>query len=733
MNFEYNKSSSTFTLSDEGKVRVVFNDFELNFRMTRLSMLLGRIHPEEAVTTDKAINYPVKLWGMGSSKTIPLNEVSGQICATTMDNSLLLSYKNDFKEENFSPDQAVRIGISNLPGIRKSIFYHNRSNEFQNFDCEGLWWSQSVFVDDVSSDLSHDWGLLSCWQYDDGIVGGVLPITNNKVLGRLRGSKAEGLSIISCTGKSGEVIEDYPLALIAFSNSVDELINKLFADAKTLYSNIRFRNQDSLPKLFNSLGWCSWNAFGHDVTENDIKQSIDQFKKDNVPFRYIILDDGWSEIEKTESVRELEEGMTASTLKSYQPDREKFPNGLNPLIEYARKSGIESFGVWHALNGYWHGISPDAEMVAEHPDWFITAEDGKIIPAPNGKFYESWHNELKEAGVDFLKIDNQGFHRQCLPYTYNMPEYMAGIQNNLKTATEKNNFPVIHCMATHPETFFNCGHNQLLRISNDFKPDDSFGSRKHLVNNFYNCSWLSKIFWPDFDMFQTNDIYAEALARMLSISGAPIYTTDKPENINVEMLRRMALPSGKIPRYDDFAKVLSSRFFENPYAEGNILAVTVEKHGITTLGLFNTIETDQSCSGTISLKELGIKTDCFVYSDAGQFEPQIIKADSDINFSLENMKSDLITISPIKDGFALIGVTDYFAAPAVIETVTRKDNSINIYLKDKGMLVVYSETEPVSITCQGKKMKKTTRLLPSGNTHGTTVSSELSPITQPLK
>ena len=587
----------------------------------------------------------------------------------------------------------MRLAISSLPGAEKGVFFHNRSNEFQEFDCEGLWWSQSVFVDDLTSGLSHDWGMLSCWRYGDGMVGGVLPVTNGKVLGRLRGSPEEGMSIVSCTGVSGEVIDEYPLALFAFGDSVDAVVDRLFAAANELYPEFTLRKGNIPPKPFDKLGWCSWNAFWNEVTQEDIKQTVDQLKEKEIPVKYMILDDGWSEIQKKQNGESHGEGISLSSLTSFAPDKDKFPDGLKDLVAYAKDAGIESFGLWHTLNGHWFGVSPESELVHEHPDWFLTAMDGTVVPAPGGGFYAAWHKEMKEAGVDFLKIDNQTYHRRCLPYFENMPKYMAGIQKDLGAAAAEAGFPILHCMATCPEIIFNSRPGNLLRVSNDFIPDDAFGSRKHLVNNFYNSCWLGKIFWPDFDMFQTNDIFAETFARMLAVSGSPIYTTDRPEQIDPVLLKRLALPDGTIPRFDDLAEVLPSRFFDNPYAQGNVLAVSARKGKTVVLGLFNTIETGQSCSGKIALKELGLNQRCFVYSDAGQFEPHVVGADGVIPFALGKMKSDLVTVAPVEGGFALIGNVDYLAAPAVVESIERDGDGVTVSLKAPGTILAYSEHE----------------------------------------
>lgn len=696
--FEYNKNHRTFSLLENGRERIVFDDFELNFRMSRMALKLGRVHPEYG---DCNSDYAIKLWGIGALNTLLMSQSAGRIRTEKIGETILLSYTNDILENTFSPDQAVRLAISEIPSAKKGVFFHNRSNEFQEFDCEGLWWSQAVFANDLTSELSHDWGMLACWQYDDGMVGGVLPITNGQVLGRLRGSPDEGISIISCTGISGETIEEYPLALFAFEESVDAVIDQLFAAAKEVYPAINLRSDNLPPEPFDKLGWCSWNAFGSGVTQEDIRRTADQLKEKAIPVKYMILDDGWSEIRSKNGRENLGGGITFSDLKSFAPEPEKFPDGLKELVDYVKDAGIKSFGVWHALNGHWFGVSPASEMVKEHPDWFLKGIADTFVPAPGGAFYDAWYKELKKAGIDFLKIDNQTFHRRCLPYFKNLAEYMAGIQKDLEAASMKAGFPVIYCMATCPEILFNAGSGNLLRVSNDFIPHDAFGSRKHLVNNFYNSCWLGKVFWPDFDMFQSNDIFSETFARMLAISGSPIYTTDRPEQINPALLRRLALPGGTIPRYDDLAEVLPSRFFDNPYAQGNVLAVSARKGETVTLGLFNTTETGHACSGWIALAELGITKHCLVYSDAGKFEPHLVKIGDTIPFTLENMESDLITVAPIEEGFALIGNTDYLAAPAIIESVEQDSAGIVISLKAFGQVLAYCEQKPVSV-CGGE-------------------------------
>ncbi|MEN8254981.1 MAG: Sip1-related alpha-galactosidase [Verrucomicrobiota bacterium] len=704
---QYDKQNKWFSLTSAGKERVRFSELELNFRMSRLALTSDRIHPEVAVPVEGGVDIPLRLYGMASASNLYKERATGKISSRSVGQATLLSYGNDTNEGIFSPDQAVRLVMTDLPGVERGVFFHNRADESGRFDYEGLWFAQAVFADDPTTELVADWGMLSLWRYGDGVVGGMLSVTTDKVLGRFRGEGASGLSIISCTGGTGEVVEDYPLALFAFSDSIEETRDILFEAMHELYPNFAFRSGEQVPAPFDKLGWCSWNAYGQDVKESDIKEAVDGFKEHNVPVRFLILDDTWSHVEEINGSERIAEGITASGLVSYDPDPAKFPSGLAALVDYAKGAGIEAFGAWHALNGHWQGVMPESPMVKEHPEWFITTEGGWVIPVPESGFYEEWYKRLKEHGVDFLKIDNQGFHRRCLPYQRNMAEYMAGIQDDVRNAADKYGFPIIYCMATQPETLFNCRANQVLRVTNDFFPNNGFSTRKRLVNNFYNSFWLSKIFWPDFDMFQSRDEYAETFGRMLAISGSPIYTTDRPDSIDTTLLSRLVLPSGQIPRYDDLPGIPPNRFFENPFSSGNVLAVTATVRDTVTLGLFNANEDGQSCSGTVSLAEMGLRDGRYlVYSDSGRFEPGVLTSKDSIPFDLENMESDLITVSPIEEGFALAGNVDYLAAPAIIESVERNENGVRVSMKGSGLLLGYMESKPTGVACDGAPLSE---------------------------
>lgn len=105
--------------------------------------------------------------------------------------------------------------------------------------------------------------------------------------------------------------------------------------------------------MFRYLGWCSWDAFYLEVSEEKIREKAEELRAKKVPVRWMLIDDGW---------------MTAKgeLLADYKPDQEKFPQGFKEMTEDIRALGdIRWFGVWHALGGYWGGICREVFLISE--------------------------------------------------------------------------------------------------------------------------------------------------------------------------------------------------------------------------------------------------------------------------------------------------------------------------------------------------------------------------------
>lgn len=51
------------------------------------------------------------------------------------------------------------------------------------------------------------------------------------------------------------------------------------------------------PEIFQYLGWSSWDAFYKEVTDEKIRQKVQELNKKDVPVNWIIIDDGWLSVQ----------------------------------------------------------------------------------------------------------------------------------------------------------------------------------------------------------------------------------------------------------------------------------------------------------------------------------------------------------------------------------------------------------------------------------------------------
>ena len=82
------------------------------------------------------------------------------------------------------------------------------------------------------------------------------------------------------------------------------------------------------------MGWNTWNTFGPEINEQLVKETADYIVSSGLAaagYKYIIIDDGWSEPERNENDRLV-------------PDRKKFPSGMKALADYIHSKGLK-FGM----------------------------------------------------------------------------------------------------------------------------------------------------------------------------------------------------------------------------------------------------------------------------------------------------------------------------------------------------------------------------------------------------
>ena len=107
-----------------------------------------------------------------------------------------------------------------------------------------------------------------------------------------------------------------------------------------------------LPIIYNS-----WGTFEFDVDE---KRMISLAKlASEAGAELFVIDDGWFGTRNDAS----------SGLGDWYPHKEKFPNGLNPLINAVNNLGMD-FGIWVEPEM----VNPDSDLYRAHPEWAFQYE-----------------------------------------------------------------------------------------------------------------------------------------------------------------------------------------------------------------------------------------------------------------------------------------------------------------------------------------------------------------------
>lgn len=142
------------------------------------------------------------------------------------------------------------------------------------------------------------------------------------------------------------------------------------------------------------MGWNSWNTFETHIDEQLVKETADLMVATGMAaagYNYIVLDDGWMTRERDKD-------------GNLVPDPEKFPSGMQSLIDYVHSKGLK-FGLYNCAG---------TKTCAGYPGT-------RGYEYQDARFYAS-------LNIDFLKYD------WCNTAGINAKEAYATMSNALKTA-----------------------------------------------------------------------------------------------------------------------------------------------------------------------------------------------------------------------------------------------------------------------------------------------------------
>ncbi len=413
----------------------------------------------------------------------------------------------------------------------------------------------------------------------DGAHYALLPLCGDNVKGEFFGP-----SLALSVGMSGKFHISGSFLAVSKADDPYTAVRNVYRDAHDLGGiRVPLRDGRELPALFNGFGWCTWDAFRHDVTSEKIYSKLDELKEKKIPLKWIMIDDGWSSFENWR-------------LTAFEEDRTKFPEGLKACITRIKEEyGVEYVGVWHAYTGYWFGIDKTTALYEEQKENLVTCPCGMAIPSPDEEkafaFWDKWHSYLADCGVDFLKIDNQSGYGPRFEGMYPTVEAVRASHAAIERSVMKNfGGGLINCMGMDMESVLSRPFTALSRNSDDFFPGKKRGFVQHLMQNAYNAVWHGNMYFCDYDMWWSCHESAVQSGVLRAVSGSPIYVSDEIGASVPEFILPVMEEDGMIPRPDLAAAPTLDCFYRDPVTSGNLLNIWNRSGDTFAAALFNVLE-----------------------------------------------------------------------------------------------------------------------------------------------
>lgn len=389
----------------------------------------------------------------------------------------------------------------------------------------------------------------------------------------------------------------------------------------------RMRHEKKLPGIVDLFGWCTWDAFYQEVTQEGVEAGLASLESGGTPPKFVIIDDGWQSVGSDERQQEQKQQEDQKEQELGQPqllrltgikENEKFQKkedpstGIKNIVNIAKeKHGLKHVYVWHAITGYWGGVRPGVKemegyesamqypqlskgVLANEPGWKTDAIAlqglGLVNPKNVYKFYNELHSYLAAAGIDGVKVDVQ-----CILETLG-----AGLGGRVELtrqyhqaldASVARNFPdngCIACMSHNLESLYCSKQTGIVRASDDFYPRDPVSHTIHIASVAYNTVFLGEVMLPDWDMFHSQHPAAEYHGSARAISGGPVYVSDAPGKHNFDLLRKLVLPDGTILRARLPGRPTKDCLFSDPARDGvSLLKIWNMNKYTGILGVYN--------------------------------------------------------------------------------------------------------------------------------------------------
>ena len=553
----------------------------------------------------------------------------------------------------------------------------------------------------------------------DGAFVLVIPLVDELTRFSLRGRPDDTLALAAETGDGFTPTSGGLAAYVAVGSDPFELAARGAESVARRLGTGRLRKEKPYPPGFDDFGWCTWDAFYQDVSEANVVRGLESFRAAGVAPRFLILDDGWQQTELRATGEKRLTGFGAN---------EKFPGGLRSLVERAKGDyGIRTFIVWHAMVGYWGGVSGAALPAYGVVDQTRQFPDGILFHMPTfnhewwgnlfgfvpaqaaARFYDDYHRALAAEGVDGVKVDSQAVLEGVSTGQGGRVPVTLAYRKGLEASVQKHfSGRLINCMSNAQETFYASPDSTLLRTSIDFFPALLASHGAHLCANAQVGVWFGEFMQPDWDMFQSGHAWGAYHAAGRAVSGGPVYVSDKPEAHDAEVLRRLVLSDGSVLRCDHPGRPTLDVLFDDPTRDDVLLKIWNRAGDAGVVGVFNARVGVDGAPGPELSGETGPGD---VPGLAGASFAGFRHADQALERFAPNERRKVVlgergyevfAFVPIERDFAAIGLAHLLNAHGAVRKVAWSDErSVTVTLADGGVFVAYSAKRPSGVEVIG--------------------------------
>ncbi|KAH0448066.1 hypothetical protein IEQ34_021866 [Dendrobium chrysotoxum] len=528
-----------------------------------------------------------------------------------------------------------------------------------------------------------------------------------------------------------------------------------------------------MPEMLDWFGWCTWDTFYHDVSPEGIREGLRSLSEGGTPAKFLIIDDGWQDVvnEFQKEGEPVVEGSyfggrlvgirENSKFRSDNPTSEGTSNGLKDFITSIKETfGVKYVYVWHALMGYWGGVHPNAPETRNYNSKLLYPEQspgnlahsrdlamdcmekyGVAMIDPNrvDEFYDDLHAYLVSQNIDGVKVDVQNI-LETLGTGYGG---RVSLTHRFQEALEKSiskNFPdnsIICCMSLSTDSIYSSKVSAVTRASDDYMPRNLTSQTAHVASVAFNSIFLGEVLVPDWDMFYSVHYAAEFHAKARALGGCGIYVSDKINEHDFDLLKKLVLPDGSILRAKYPGRPTRDCLFSDPITDGKSLLKVWNLNKFTgILGAFNCqgagtwpgLSSNQSNSspefitGEVSPNDIEYLDevagnnwigDCAIYSfDSGSLS-RLPKNES-FGVTLKVLQCELFTISPVQVydknvEFSPIGLIQMYNSGGAVENIdfSNKNSDLVLHIEGRGSGIfgAYSSRQPECCTLNSKQVQ----------------------------